>query len=358
MKNPLTTDNNIYDITIRLLVLLLIVGWCLLILQPFVSIILWSLILAMALHPLHAMMAKKMGGRKKLASFIMVATMLVILVVPTSLLISKLVGEVRDVKTLYEQDALSIPLPNEKVKNWPLVGEQVYGLWHDASVSLEATVTKYKTQIAGAGKTIVQGIMSTAGAVVQFVVAFILAGFLLVVPGIGESLRSFSRKVAGVRGDEFADVTMQTVGSVVKGVLGVALILAVLHGILFILADVPFAGIWTLLIFVLCVLQLPSIFVTLPIIIYLFSVNDLTMGIVWGVLLLVVGLSDNVLKPILLSKGAPVPMLVIFFGVIGGFVLSGIIGLFTGAIIISIGYKLLVGWLKPAEDAVVTTVAG
>jgi predicted PurR-regulated permease PerM len=350
MKNPLATNNNVYDTTIRLLILLLIIGWCLLILQPFVSIMLWSLILALAMHPLHTGLAKKIGGRPKWASFIMVLGMLIILVVPTSLLLSKLVGEVKELKTMYEQDALTIAPPNESVKDWPLVGEKLYAIWQGASSNLEETIVKYKDQITETGRKIVQGVMSATGAVVQFVVAFIIAGILLVVPGIGENLRSFFRKVAGVRGDEFADVTMQTVGSVVKGVLGVALILAVLHGILFMLADVPFAGIWTLLIFVLCVLQLPSIFVTLPIIIYLFSVNDLTMAIVWGVLLFVVGLSDNVLKPILLSKGAPVPMLVIFFGVIGGFVLSGIIGLFTGAIVISIGYKLLIGWLKPAEE--------
>lgn len=349
MKNPLAT-NNIYETTIRLLILLLIVGWCLLILQPFVSIILWSLILAMSLYPLHVGLAKKMGGSPKLASLSIVSGMLIILIVPTSLLISRLVGEVKELKTMYQQDALTIPLPSEKVNEWPFVGEKVYGLWHEASTNLKASVTKYKAQIRGTGKTIIEGLMSTAGAVIQFVVAFIIAGILLIVPGMSENLRSFFRKIAGDRGDEFADVTMQTVGSVVKGILGVALIVTVLHGILFILADVPFAGIWTLLIFVLCILQLPSIFVTLPIIIYLFSVNDLTISIVWGVLLIVAGLSDNVLKPILLSKGAPVPMFVIFFGVIGGFVLSGIIGLFTGAIIISIGYKLLTGWLKPADE--------
>jgi len=171
----------------------------------------------------------------------------------------------------------------------------------------------------------------------------------LVIGGAGESIRKFFRKLAGDRGDEFADMTLKTIGSVVKGIIGVALILALLHGIILMLAGVPYAGIWTLLIFVLCVLQIPVVIVTLPIIIYIFSVQEVGSAILWTALLLVAGLSDNVLKPILLGKGAPVPMLVIFIGVIGGFILSGFIGLFTGAIVMSIGYKLFTGWLNSDE---------
>lgn len=319
------------------------------IIMPFVSIALWSIILALALFPLHTALAKKMGGRQKLASSIIVLVMLVVLILPTTLLIGSLIDEVKDLKTLYQENALTIPAPKDNVKDWPLIGEKLYDTWQSASSNLAGTITKYQDQLASVGKTLVKGVLGISGAVMQFMVAFIIAGILLVVPGVGESLRSFFRKIAGNRGDEFADVTFKTVNSVVKGVLGVALILAILHGIIFSIAGVPFAGIFTLLIFVLCILQLPSILVTLPVIIYLFSVNDLTMGILWAVILVVVGLSDNVLKPILLGKGAPVPMLVIFFGVIGGFVLSGFIGLFTGAIVLSIGYKLFVSWINPEK---------
>jgi predicted PurR-regulated permease PerM len=168
----------------------------------------------------------------------------------------------------------------------------------------------------------------------------------LVTGGARESTRKFFRKLAGDRGDEFADMTLKTVASVVKGIIGVALILALLHGVIFMLAGIPYAGIWTLLVFVLCILQLPVVFITLPIMIYIFAQMELMPAIIWTVLLLVAGLSDNVLKPILLGKGAPVPMLVIFIGVIGGFILSGFIGLFTGAIVMSIGYKLFVGWIN------------
>jgi len=197
-----------------------------------------------------------------------------------------------------------------------------------------------------------KGILGAASGVIQILVSLIIAGILLVIGGAGESVRKFFRKLAGERGDEFADMTLKTVGSVVKGIIGVALILALLHGIILMLAGVPYAGIWTLLIFVLCVLQIPVVIVTLPIIIYIFSVQEVGSAILWTALLLVAGLSDNVLKPILLGKGAPVPMLVIFIGVIGGFILSGFIGLFTGAIVMSIGYKLFTGWLNTSDEVV------
>lgn len=350
MKNQFTS-NSVYDTTIRLLFLLLIVGWCLMIMMPFVSIILWSLILGIALKPLHDTVAKKLGNRPKWASAIIILTMFAIILVPIGFMIGSLVEEVKELKEMYNAGTLTIPPPDEKVASWPVIGEKLYAAWTSASQSIEQTAIKYQEQLSAFGKTMFKGILGSVSAVVQFVISFIIAGILLVVPGTGERIRWFFRKIAGERGDEFADVTVKTVGSVVKGVLGVALILAVLHGIIFMIAGVPFAGIWTLLVFVLCVLQLPVIFVTLPVIVYMFSVNDLTTAIIWTVLLLIAGLSDNILKPILLGKGAPVPMLVIFIGVIGGFIFSGFIGLFTGAIVLSIGYKLFVGWITPEDKA-------
>jgi predicted PurR-regulated permease PerM len=185
---------------------------------------------------------------------------------------------------------------------------------------------------------------------VQIVVALLIAGILLAIGGSGEYIRKFFRKLAGDRGDELADMILKTVASVVKGIIGVALILALLNGVIFMLAGVPYAGIWTLLAFILAILQLPLFFITLPVIIYMFATKELVPAIVWTALLLVAGLSDNILKPILLGKGAPVPMLVIFIGVIGGFIFSGFIGLFTGAIVFSVGYKLFIGWINSDNE--------
>lgn len=351
MNNP-QQNTSIYDTIIRLLILLLIITWCVLIMIPFKHIILWSVILAIALFPLHNSLTKKIGDRPKLASTIIILFFLIIFIIPAALLTVRLVEEVRELKVSYENNVLTIPPPNENVKEWPIIGNKVFDIWKAASVNLEQTILKYKDQLLDTGKKLANGIVSSTMGVIQIMISFIIAGILLAIGGGGEQIRKLFRKLAGEKGDEFADITVATVGSVVKGIIGVALILAFLHGIIFLLAGVPFAGIWTLMIFVLCVLQIPVIFITLPIIIYLFAESGVTTAIIWTIVLFLAGLSDNVLKPILLGKGAPVPMLVIFIGVIGGFIFSGFIGLFTGAIIMSIGYKLFAGWLNSSEKPV------
>ncbi|MDN3641920.1 AI-2E family transporter [Lutimonas halocynthiae] len=350
MKNQIF-NNSIYDTTIRLLIMLLIIVWCLLILYPFTSVLLWSLIFAMALYPLHTKIAKKLGGKPKLASALIVILALAIIFIPSWFLIDKLVSEVQSAKIELTTNGFTLPAPKENVREWPVVGEQVYEFWKGASENLGQTADKYHDQLADKGKKLAKGVLGALSALIQILISFIIAAVLLVFGEAGEGIRKFFRKLAGSRGDEFADITMMTVSSVLKGVLGVALVVSFLHGIFFMLAGVPYAGILTLGIFVLGVLQIPAIILTLPIILYLFAVKSTSMAIMWTVFLIVAGLSDNILKPLLLGKGAAVPMLVIFLGVIGGFIFSGFIGLFTGAIVMSLGYKLFMGWLNTNEEA-------
>jgi predicted PurR-regulated permease PerM len=306
---------------------------------------LWSVILALAMYPLHNSLSKKMGGSPKLASTIIILSFLAIILVPTGFLIGSLIEEVKALKVSFDAGTLSIPAPTEKVKEWPIIGNKLYDFWLSASGDIQQLVIKYQDQLLQVGGKVGKGILGAVGGVVQILVALFIAGILLIFGEAGEGSRKIFRKLAGERGDEFADMTLKTVSSVVKGVIGVALILALLNGILFMLAGIPYAGIWTLLVFVLGVLQLPLFFITVPIVAYMFATKEFMPAAIWTVLLIVAGLSDNILKPILLGKGAPVPMLVIFIGVIGGFIFSGFIGLFTGAIVMSIGYKLFIGWL-------------
>ncbi|MDZ7613404.1 MAG: AI-2E family transporter [Flavobacteriaceae bacterium] len=301
MMDTKKTNNSLYDTIIRLVILFLIIAWCLLILQPFVSILLWSVILALAINPLHTSISKKMGKKPKLASFLIVFIFLLVIFVPSWLLIDQMADEVKLMKENFSKGTLTIPPPTEKVKEWPVIGENLFDFWQGASENLKQTLIKHKDQLEESGKKLVKGLLSTASAVIQIMVSLIIAGILLAIGGAGERVRKFFRKLAGTRGDEFADMTVKTVNNVVKGVIGVALILAFLHGILFVLAGIPFPGILTLLIFVLAVLQIPALIVSLPVIIYIFSVKDTTAAVIWTVLFLLAGLSDNVLKPLLLS---------------------------------------------------------
>lgn len=349
MSNDIT-GKNIYDTTIRLFFLFLIIAWCLLIMYPFVSIVLWSVILALALLPLHSQLTKKIGGKPKLASFIIIFSILAIIFVPSLLLMDSLVEEVKELKLNYESGTLSIPPPTEKVKEWPIVGEKIYITWQNASDNLEQTIMKHQDQLAGILSKIAKGILSAGSGILQIMVALIIAGILLVTGGAGEGIRKFFRKIAGNKGDEFADIAKMTVGNVVRGVLGVAVIQAFLIGMGLMLADIPYAAIWTILVFVFAILQIPPTLIVLPIVVFMFSEKEILPAILWAIYLLAAGFSDNIIKPILLGKGAPVPMLVIFIGVVGGFMFSGFIGLFTGAIVMSIGYRLFEGWINTGNS--------
>ena len=320
------------------------------ILYPFANILLWSLIFAMALGPLHKSMTAKLGSRPKLTSFIIVFFTLSIVFIPSWVMVDSLVVELQQLKESIDINGFSVAPPPEYIKDWPLIGDRLFDLWYNASTNMEETILKYKDQLTNIGGELAKGILGSLTATIQIMISFIIAAILLAFGGVGESLRKFFTKLMGTRGDEFADVTINTVNSVVKGVIGVAFIVAFLQGMIFMLAGIPYAGILALLVFVLGVLQVPVFIVVLPVIVYLFNVESTAIAVVWSILLVIAGLSDNILKPILLGKGSSVPMLVIFIGVLGGFILSGFIGLFTGAIVMSLGYMLFIEWLNTDNE--------
>lgn len=346
--NNQSSKTSAYDLTIRLLLLTGIIVWCLMILYPFVNIILWSIILSVALFPLHTKLTNKIGYKPKLASVIIIFSILLIFILPTGYIISNLIEEAKEIKLSYDSGTLKIPPPPENVKELPVIGEQIYNFWQSAFHNLEQIFIKNKNQILETGKIIIAGIFSAAGGLTQLIISVFIAGILLSAGGVNESFRKFFRKAGGDYGDEIADITFKTIGSVLKGVIGEALLIALMNGILFTFAGVPYAGIWALLIFVLAVVQIPVFFVTVPVMIYFFAVKDTTSAILWTISLLLVSFSDNFLTPMMIGKNAPVPMPVIFLGVIGGCVVFGFIGLFTGAIVISIGYTLLIKWINPS----------
>ena len=139
-----------------------------------------------------------------------------------------------------------------------------------------------------------------------------------------------------------------------QGVIGVAAIQAVLGGLGMFAMDVPGWGLWTVLILVFAIAQLPPLIVLGPVIVYVFSVADTTPAVIFMIYSLIVSASDGFLKPLFLGRGMDTPMLVILLGAIGGMLAAGIIGLFIGAIILALGYELFMAWLN---DGVVEPVA-
>jgi predicted PurR-regulated permease PerM len=174
-----------------------------------------------------------------------------------------------------------------------------------------------------------------------------VAGFLLVSSvKAGKLAREVFIKLIGERGAEFASMAEKTIRTVIKGILGVAFIQSFLFGIGMIVAGVPAAGLWVILSLIFGIIQIGIFPVSIPVIIYVFATKSTGIAVIFLIWSIIVSLIDNVLKPILLGHGAVVPMPVIFIGSIGGFIASGLVGLFTGAVIFSVGYKLFQFWLE------------
>ena len=244
-----------------------------------------------------------------------------------------------------------IPPPHPSVAGWPLIGKPIAEVWLLASQNLESTIIIYKEPLSKLGLTILGGVGGFGTSLILFFLSLIIAGaFLIKADASADFVRKLIHRLAGEKSDEIIHIAGVSIRNVAKGILGVAFFQFIAAGTVFMLAKVPFAGLWALAVLVLAILQLPTVIVILPVIIYLFSVKALLSAILWAIALVVIGASDNVLKPLLMGKGSPVPMLVIFIGAIGGFIFSSFTGMFTGAIVLSVCYNLIVHWIGEGQE--------
>ncbi len=346
-KNPTKVA---VDLVIRIGILLLLIAWCFRILAPFLSPVLWAILLAVALYPLFSVLSKRLGGSDKLSAIILTISLLALILIPTSLFFGSLVEGVQTYGEQMVNKEFSVPPPNDDIKEWPLVGEKLHGIWMTAFNNIDDLINQYEDQIASFGKSVLNSFLGTSLTFFQFILSIIIAGILLATSKQGGTFTySLFKRIVGERGEEFANICKVTIKNVAKGILGVAIIQSTLAGIGFLLAGIPFAGLWFLISLILGIIQVGPALVIIPVIIYIFSTTSTLAAILWSIYFVIVMLSDNILKPILLGKGAPVPMLIIFLGSIGGFMNSGFVGLFVGAIILSLGYKLFIAWVEEKE---------
>ena len=334
------------DIAIRIGVIALLIALCFNILRPFISPVMWGIILAIAIYPAFRKLSIVLGGRIKLASAIITAVMLLGIILPSIQMVSSLVGGTKYINERIQHGEIKVPPPPDYIDTWPLIGKSLKREWDEASANLKATLMRFQPQLKAMSLWLLKSAMGTTLGLMQFALSIIIAGILMAnATGGGNMARNLFVRLAGERGAEFADISKKTVRNVVKGILGVAIIQALLAGIGFLVAGVPAAGLWAFVCLFLAIIQIGIFPVVIPVIIYMFSNADtFTAGLLTGWLILV-SLLDNFLKPMLLGRGAPVPMLVVFLGAIGGFLSMGFIGLFVGAVILSIGFKLFRVWL-------------
>jgi predicted PurR-regulated permease PerM len=354
-----STDEKLFnrraiEAAIRIALVFLLVLWCFNIVRPFILLVLWGAILAVAVYPLFDKLQSLLGGRRKLAATLMTLTALAMLVTPSVMLSESAIENSQTLGTQIKEGTLRIPPPPETVQSWPLIGEKLHKAWSLASNNLSAALSKYKDQLTVFAKWVLAAAAGAGAVLLQFIVSIAIAGMLLVYAKSGtDAVVKISARLMGERGGRaFADLAGATIRSVAQGVLGVAVIQAVLAGIGMLAIGVPYAGIWTLLVLFLAIVQLPTILILGPIIIYVFTITSTVPAVIFMIWSLLVGMSDSFLKPLLLGRGLDVPMLVILLGAIGGMILSGIIGLFVGAVVLAVGYELFVLWLNQDTEAV------
>jgi len=339
--------------------LLILAVWCYRIVSPFVAIVLWGIVISIALYPVHMSLTAKLGGRAKTSSFILVAIGLAIVIVPTWLTAESSINALHNVAGQLEQGTVAIPDPRESVAEWPLVGKSIHAFWSSAADNLEETLNQYAPQLKKLGQGLVSFAGSVLGTAFQFIFSIIIAGVLLMSAESGyRTAKNIAGSLVGDRaGDRMTDMSILTIRSVVKGVLGVAVIQTILAAIGLIMIGVPAPGLWAGAVLVLAIIQLPPILVLGPIAVWVFSVAEPVPATIFLVYSLVVSLSDAVLKPMLLGRGVATPMLVILIGAIGGAMTMGIIGLFLGAVVLALGYELLTAWMAPDESGAGTAEA-
>jgi len=355
-NNNQTTDSAVtqaIEISIRLGLIFLIVAWCLTILMPFVSVIVWGAIIAIAMYTPFLSLTKKLGGKHKLAATLLSLVGIAIVLIPVVFLSASLVESATTLGTHIVDGTVTLPAPSENVRSWPLVGAKVYDLWHQASANIVGFAQKYPEQIQHIGAQLLGLAAGVGSGVLQFIISVLIAGaFLSGADALARSLHRFFTRLAGERGGYIVELSTGTIRSVAVGVLGIAVIQGLLAGIGMMIADVPAAGLIAFVVLVLAIAQLPPILVLAPVIFYVFSVASTTMAIFFLIWSIVVSVSDMVLKPLLLGRGVDVPMLVILLGAIGGMIASGIVGLFVGAVILTLGYKLFQAWVLMDEPLI------
>lgn len=343
--------NQVIDIAIKLTLIAFTLYISFLIAKPFIGIIAWGIIIAIAISPLIHKLQKIYSNRKVVIILFTIA-IISALVVPTYMLSDKVVVSAQEIISSVKEGGITIPPVNEKVKEWPVIGEKVYTLWSGASQNLQTTLTPFTENIKSLAGSVLSALGNGIATIFMFIGAMIIAAiFLINSETTTKFYRKFLKRLVGKRADEWANLSTLTVRSVVTGVIGVAVIQAFFALIGLVLMDIPFFIVWAFAIMFLTIIQVPALVVIGPIIAYVFSQGSGTPEIIFTIYMLIVGASDGVLKPILMGRGVAIPMLVILVGAIGGMILMGMIGLFIGAVIFALAYELFLLWINEEEVA-------
>lgn len=322
------------------------------ILLPFLPALLWATMIVVATRPLMLHIQERLWGKRMLAVVAMTAAWVLVFVVPLSLAVATIVENANAIAGWWRTLAdFTVPPPPDWLEKVPLVGPDLSDTWQQALAAhpeeLTARLSPYVGMII---RWFVDQVGNFAGIFFNFLLTVVIAAILYARGEVAaDGVNRFAQRVAGLRGENAARLAAQAIRAVALGIIVTAIIQSALSWIGLAVAGVPYATLLTALVFMLTVAQIGTIPVLVCSVIWLYWKGDLgwaTALLVWTV---IVGSIDNFLRPILIKRGADLPLLLIFAGVIGGLVAFGIIGVFIGPVVLAVSYTLLVAWVNDAD---------
>jgi predicted PurR-regulated permease PerM len=338
--------------TLQLLALGILIAASFWIVRPFLVALTWAIMIVVATWPVLLQVQAWLGGRRSLAVTVMTVVLLLILVVPLYFGIDAIVGNVRQIADWSKSLAtLTIPQPPGWIEGVPLIGARLTAGWQQAAAAgPEEVATRLAPFLQKLALWFVGQVGSLGLLVLQFLLTVIIAAILY---ANGETAAHgadrFARRLAGPQGENAVHLAGQAIRGVALGVVVTAILQSGCAGLGLAIVRVPFATILTAATFILCVAQMGPGLVLIPVVVWVYAKS----GAVWGTGFLVwaifCGTFDNFLRPLLIKRGADLPLLLIFAGVIGGLIAFGIIGLFIGPVVLAVGYTLLVDWVAAAD---------
>jgi predicted PurR-regulated permease PerM len=345
--NPLPPGYDLPRVTLGVLALGVMTAASIWVMLPFFAAVVWAAMIVIATWPVLVAVQARLWGRRGPAVAVMVVALLALLVVPTWLGISAIADNVEGIwKLVHSLTTDGLPPPPEWLGNLPVVGERLSQGWREMARHPESLVARLQPHMKDAAQWVAAKAGGVGATLIQLVLTVIVSGILY---ASGETaaygVLRFLRRLAGERGESSGRLAARAVRAVALGIVVTALAQTLFAGAGLALAGVPHAGLLTAVVFVLCIAQLGPVLVVAPATIWLYSSGAAGRGTVLLVFSLVAVTLDNVLRPVLIRKGADLPLLLIMAGVIGGVLAFGVVGLFIGPVLLAVTWTLLVAWV-------------
>lgn len=349
-ERPSNAERTALVVAMRLAALALLAYLLFSVIHPFLGLALWSGVLTVALFPIYDWVRARLGGRDRVAAGLITSGALLLVFGPIALLLASLIKSVERIAIAAKDKTLSLPDLPPQVSDLPWIGPQLSQFWQDSTTQTAELLRDHGHVLIGPGESVLRLGAGLAGSVVVFAAAVAVAGILLVPgPRISALTERAAGQIAGPRGTRFIVIAKSTIRGVARGIIGVALLQALLLGIVLIGGGIPHAGLLTLLALILTLGQIGMSVVIVPVVIWVWMTHATGFAIVFTLVMLPISAVDNVLKPIALGQGLETPMLVILAGVIGGLVAFGVPGLFVGPTVLAVCYELVMSWLADPD---------